>query len=156
MQVPVRYVVHAANTNLTLPAAQVQALLDAGICWTDGQQRIHSSHTSAQLGEWSIAHGIGVCDFCSGQPIVARYGCVNFTGMGSDGRPMKFFGDWVACADCERFIDARQFSLLSAHCAAAHCKRIPRSRIAKTQLRQRISILHRQFAHHATGEKRAI
>jgi len=54
-----------------------------------------------------IPAGELVCDFCTGTPVVKRYGCQSFDILAG-----RSVGDWAACARCRDFIDAGDWNAL--------------------------------------------
>jgi hypothetical protein len=53
---------------------------------------------------------MNLCDFCSGQPVVAAYPCRDFT---ISDMPVGSKGTWAACAVCAQLIDADQRDALA-------------------------------------------
>lgn len=83
-----------------------------------------------------------ICDFCSHTPVVARYHANEFemksiVGELPFGLHQMSVGDWAACSDCEKLIDALDWEGLVARAVVTFFDNYPQLRHALTDAQKK-------------------
>jgi len=96
--------------------------------------------------DFALGGAIGVCDFCSGRPIVSLVPCADFLLPTEPGEPERVSqGPWAACAPCGTAVAIGDRTGLFRHCLTVNT--LPESRVAPKMLRE----IHRRFWRHHRG-----
>jgi len=71
-----------------------------------------------------------LCDFCSCRPVTARYKALTFEMQQSEacsisGLRQGSVGDWAACSDCEKMLDANDWEGIVARAVVYFIKHHP-------------------------------
>src|SRR2546426_5338280 len=93
-----------------------------------------------------------ICDFCSNAKVVWRYPARTFVAYIVENVAGESVGDWAACEECHRLIEAGDGAGLAERSLEALIQKQPEIAAVRGALAEQMAALHVMFFENRTGE----